>query len=465
MVARVTLLALETDRLPPTAKRVRAVLESSCAPRFQVHSVSQALGREGELGDILQSSQPDVILLAMSSNLIRTPGNHLHLLRNAVPETPFLVVAEEAEPADILTLMRQGAADFVLPPMNAANVLPRLWRLLDQKAEGATSVQRLKEKLGLKQLLGESRAFADEIKKIPPVAKCDTGVLLCGETGTGKELFARAIHYLSPRASKPFVPINCSAIPVELAESELFGHERGAFTGAVARRNGLIQAAEGGTIFLDDVDCVPLPLQSKLLRFLQEKQYRMLGSTSLCTADVRVIAATNVDLPKAIEKGQFRQDLYYRLHVIPFSLPALRDRVHDIPLLAHHFLKKYADELHKPATSFSEDAMHKLVLYPWPGNVRELENVVQGVVVLSQGPLLRACELNLPSEVDEVHESFRHAKAKVVAQFERNYIKQLLIAHGGNISRAARAAGKNRRAFWELIRRHRIDVQSFKCLT
>ena len=204
----------------------------------------------------------------------------------------------------------------------------------------------------MKQLIGESLPFLDEIKKIPTVAKCDANVLIFGETGTGKELCARAIHYLSPRASKPFIPFNCGAIPTELMENELFGHVQGAFTGASTAQPGLIGAADSGTIFLDDIDCLPASSQAKLLRFLQEKEYRQLGSAKMFQADVRVIAATNSDLEAAVDEGKFRQDLYYRLNVIPLTLPALRDRRDDIPLLARHFINKYANEFQKEYCRF-----------------------------------------------------------------------------------------------------------------
>ncbi len=339
----------------------------------------------------------------------------------------------------------------------------RTLRLRKQVPESETVTQTLKEKLGLRQLIGESPAFLAEISKISAVARCDVSVLISGETGTGKEVCARAIHYLSPRAHNPFVPVNCGAIPAELVENELFGHERGAFTDASTSQCGLIHEAEGGTLFLDEIDCLPLLAQVKLLRFLQERQYRPLGSAKTQEADVRVIAATNIDLGEAIRAGRLRQDLYYRLNILPLTLPPLRERREDIPLLARHFLAKYAAEFNKQVTDFSPDAIPALVLYEWPGNVRELEHIVERAVVLSEQAVIRKADIVLPHmETPACQDSFQEAKAKVIARFEKTYIQDLLRAYQGNITRAAQAARKNRRAFWQLLRKHRIDVDSFK---
>ncbi|PKN63108.1 MAG: sigma-54-dependent Fis family transcriptional regulator [Deltaproteobacteria bacterium HGW-Deltaproteobacteria-15] len=321
----------------------------------------------------------------------------------------------------------------------------------------------LKQKMGLRQLVGESAPFLEEIEKIPMVAQCDVSVLITGETGTGKELVARAIHYLSPRAGSPFVPASCGAIPVELAENELFGHVQGAFTGAASAQTGLIQEANGGTLFLDDVDCLPLLAQVKLLRFLQEKEYKQLGSPKFRHADVRVVAATNVELEKSVRQGKFRQDLFYRLNVIPLTLPPLRERKGDLPSLACHFLEKYCAEFNREMKEFAPDAVRKLVGYDWPGNVRELENVIERAVVFSRESIIYSSEVTLPNqEKIKPQESFRASKSRIVAQFERRYIQDLLQVHQGSVTNAAKAAQKNRRTFWELIRKHKIDVQRYR---
>jgi DNA-binding NtrC family response regulator len=374
-----------------------------------------------------------------------------------------IAVVETRQPNQILDLLRQGAADFVLPPLQAADILPRVWRLLEQMRPAEKLTLTLKERLGLKQLIGESPVFVAERDKIPLVAKCDANVLLAGETGTGKELCARAIHYLSQRSNQPFIPVNCGAIPLELAESELFGHRRGAFTGATASQLGLIHEAEGGTLFLDEIDCLPLATQVKLLRFLQDKEYRPLGSPRVLKADVRIIAATNSDLEAAVKDGKFRRDLYYRLNMIPLKLPPLRERREDIPLLVGHFLEKHASECHRQVARVSAETMRRLVLYDWPGNVRELEYIIARMVILSDQRTGQVGDISLPaSETASCQESFQQAKAKTIEEFERLYIERLLLAQRGNITRAAQAAQKNRRAFWQLIRKHGIDVQRFK---
>ena len=339
----------------------------------------------------------------------------------------------------------------------------RVLRLQQHPAEEEALPQPSEEKPGLPQLLGESPAFLAEIRKIPLLAQCDVNVLISGETGTGKELCARAIHYLSPRAGRPFIAVNCGAIPVELVENELFGHERGAFTDASTAQGGLIHEAEGGTLFLDEIACLPLLAQVKLLRFLQDKEYRRLGSTKTQQGDVRVVAAMNIDLEEAVREGKLRQDLYYRLNIIPLVLPPLRERREDIPLLARYFLAKYAARLNKDVTDCSPDVMQLLVLYEWPGNVRELEHTIERAVVLSEQAVIHKADIILPRVAASAHQdSFQEAKAKVIAQFERTYIQGLLLAHQGNITKAARAAQKNRRAFWQLMRKHLLDAHSFK---
>jgi len=295
------------------------------------------------------------------------------------------------------------------------------------------------------------------------VASCDATVLVTGETGTGKELCARAIHYLSPRARKPFTPVNCGAIPPELVENELFGHEPEAFTGASTRRNGLIRESDGGTLFLDEIDCLPLLAQVKLLRFLQDREFRPLGSARPRYADIRVIAASNGDLGEAISSGKLRRDFYYRLNTIQLALPPLRERLEDIPLLAEHFLRKYSDRFNKRIAGYSDGAMLQLTRYSWPGNVRELEHVIERAVVMTPDQTVEQGSISLPAEAGlEPIESFREKKARMVAEFERAYIEDLLKTADGNITRAAEAARKDRRALRLLIRKHKIDVKTFK---
>jgi len=259
------------------------------------------------------------------------------------------------------------------------------------------------------------------------------------------------------------VPINCGAIPIELVENELFGHERGAFTGAAQACKGLIQEAEQGTLFFDEVNALPLQAQIKLLRFLQSREYRPLGSTKSLTGDVRIIAASNANLEAEVEAGRLRQDLYYRLNVVPLVLPPLRARAGDIILLARHFLAQYAAKLDSAARDFSAEAERKLLLYSWPGNVRELEHVIERVAVLCSERIIQEHHIVLRGESEQATRlSFQEMKAQVVSQFESDYIRNLLTAYRGNITKAAQAAQKERRTFWELMRKHKIDVQEYK---
>jgi DNA-binding NtrC family response regulator len=460
------ILLLDFDSAGGLGDTLRGILESSINLSVQFRREPVGVCEpafDGDLSKIISGVKPDVVFLVLPLGLLKQAGVLFQSMRREPSEAPILVVTEGSEPDEMVELLKLGAVDFITPPLKAIDIFPRVWRLLEQARREETLTHRLKEKLGLKQLVGESPAFLAEIKKIPLLAKCDASVLISGETGTGKELCARAIHYLSPRASHPFIPVNCGAIPTELVENELFGHERGAFTGASTSQFGVIHEADGGTLFLDEIDCLPLLAQVKLLRFLQEKEYRPLGCTKMCKVDVRVITATNIDFEEAVRVGRLRQDLYYRLNVIPLVLPPLRERREDIPLLARHFLAKYAAEFDKPMTDFSLDAMQKLVLYDWPGNVRELEHVVERAVVLSEQAVIRGAGIVLPRlEATACQESFQKAKAKVVAQFERTYIQGLLLAYQGNITKAAQAAQKNRRAFWQLMRKHQIDAHSFK---
>ena len=416
-----------------------------------------------ELANTIAGCQLDLIIFVLSPCHLKQARALFQSMKSETSDLPIIVVIEACKPDEMFSLLKLGAADFITPPFKKIDILPRIWRLLEHKHEKTTLIYRLKEKHGLKQLVGESLPFLDEIKKIPKVAKCDANVLVSGETGTGKELCARAIHYLSPRARNPFIPFNCGAVPTELMENELFGHVQGAFTGALTTQPGLVGVANSGTMFLDDIDCLPATSQAKLLRFLQEKEYRQLGSAKTVQADVRVIAATNSDLEAAVDEGKLRQDLYYRLNVIPLMLPALRDRRDDVPLLARHFLDRYANDFNKHINGFASDAMKMFMLYDWPGNVRELEHVVERAVLFSEDKLIREIDIFLPrKKAATCKMSFKEAKADVVKKFERTYIERLLLSYQGNITKAAQAAQKNRRAFWQFIRKHQIDVQTFK---
>ncbi len=456
-------LLLQVEGSGLLGETLREILKSCPNPDFEVAChTSQEVGSDNELSKIILRQKPLLILLALPYVQLKSLDALLRVLGSMASSTP-IVVAVEAVQEELSELVRPGIDDFLIPPLRKSEVLIRLRRLLHQVRQEQRARRSLTEKFGLQQLVGECPAFMTEVSKIPVVAKSDITVMISGETGTGKEMVGRAIHYLSSRAGKPFVPINCGAIPIELMENELFGHDRGAFTGASGSRNGLIQEAEQGTLFFDEVNCLPLPAQVKLLRFLQSKEYRPLGSTKLLTGDVRIIATSNASLEAEVEAGTLRRDLYYRLNVVPIVLPPLRARASDIILLARHFLAQYALKLNSPAIDFSPEAERKLLLYSWPGNVRELEHVIERVAVLCTQRIIQDHHIVLPGEnTQPVRLSFQEMKAQVVSQFESVYIRNLLAAYRGNITKAAQAAQKERRTFWELMRKHKIDVQEFK---
>jgi len=462
---RATILLLDLTPDDSRCNQIITILKTSSALAIKFEARHLSGGGAERLNDFVKSAirvEPQLVICCFSDHDTELTSATVRTLATKAPTVPVVLLADGCEPASLLDLLKCGASDYVTFPLKPIDIVPRINRLLERATESDLLVGSLKERLGLKRLIGESAAFLGEVKKFPVVAKCDATVLLVGETGTGKELCARAIHYLSPRSAKPFVPVNCGAIPADLVENELFGHEREAFTGAATSRMGLVQEADGGTLFLDEIDCLPLLAQVKLLRFLQEKEYRPLGAARMRRADIRIMAASNADLEAAVKNGTLRRDLYYRLSVIPLMLPPLRDRREDIPLLARHFLAKYADELNKRLTGFTVELMQSLVSYEWPGNVRELEHLIQRAAVMCQQEMIDSRDMNLPNAESAPESTFQEAKAGVIARFERNYLAGLLRMYGGNISKAARSVRKDPRALRRLIRKYNIDVRSFR---
>jgi two-component system, NtrC family, response regulator GlrR len=317
-------------------------------------------------------------------------------------------------------------------------------------------------------LVGTSLAHTSLVERLQKVAPTDAEVLICGATGTGKELYATFVHQQSARAKASFVPVNCGGLPVELFENELFGHVGGAFTGARPHSDGLISAAEGGTLFLDEINSLPMACQVKLLRFLQDKEYRRLGETRLRRANVRIIAATNIDLIGAVRAKDFREDLFFRLRVVPIEIPSLSQRPDDIPLLVTTFIDRCSEIYKLPTIVLSGRAIDRLTSYSWPGNVRELENCIKFLTCLQLGRPIDPDDLPLLGD-GETHNGvpmgtgagpFKALKRELIDGFERTYLGDALRCSGGNIAAAARASGKPRRAFFELMRKHEITVPS-----
>lgn len=316
--------------------------------------------------------------------------------------------------------------------------------------------------------LGISQAMENIRFYIERLSSYDVNVLICGESGTGKELAARAIHYQSSRAGKPFIPLNCGAVPENLFENELFGHVKGAFTDANLTQNGVVKEAEGGTLFLDEIGVISPYIQVKLLRLLQEKEYKPLGDSKTRRADIRMIAATNQDLETLIKRGKFREDLFYRLNMFSINIQPLRERREDIPILVDHFIKKYCREYKKPVKKFSKEAMEALVSNSWSGNIRELENKIQQAVVLAAGQVMTVPDLQLErtksirGKPEEELENFNQARKRIIGDFEKTYLKRLLREFNGDVVSAAACAGKSRTAFWNLLSKHNLHPREFR---
>ncbi len=403
-----------------------------------------------------------VILLAIPD---RAPAVELmSRMRSAPPPAPILAVLPESPDEGLLSIASQTADDFICCPVREGELRHRVDRLLAaERWKWQPVCDRLTKEMGLAQLVGRSPRLTEVVEKIPFIAASDVPVLIAGETGTGKELCAHAIHHLSKRRHSPFIPVECGAIPDPLAENELFGHARGAYTGAQHDQKGLAGLAEGGTLFLDEIDALSLTAQAKLLRFLQNGIYRALGAERFIQSDVRVISATNCDLEFSIRQKEFRSDLYFRLNVLQISLPSLRERPEDIRLLAQHFLDSFTSANSATRGCFSPGALSLLERHDWPGNVRELRNVVQRAVVFSSGGEILPCHITISGSAHASTQpaaNFRQARQQTIEVFERRYVEQTLRENSGNITRAAVAAGKDRRAFGRLVKKYGLNPRS-----
>lgn len=373
-------------------------------------------------------------------------------IQKVQPGMPVIILTAHGSIPDAVAATQQGVFSFLTKPVDKDALYQAIDDALEQSAPATD--ERWRE-----AIVTRSPLMLRLLEQARLVAQSDVSVLINGQSGTGKEIFAQAIHNASPRNSKPFIAINCGALPEQLLESELFGHARGAFTGAVSNREGLFQAAEGGTLFLDEIGDMPAPLQVKLLRVLQERKVRPLGSNRDIDIDVRIISATHRDLPKAMARGEFREDLYYRLNVVSLKIPALAERTEDIPLLANHLLRQAA-ERHKPfVRAFSTDAMKRLMTASWPGNVRQLVNVIEQCVALTSSPVISDA---LVEQALEGENTALPTFVEARNQFELNYLRKLLQITKGNVTHAARMAGRNRTEFYKLLSRHELDANDFK---
>jgi two-component system, NtrC family, response regulator GlrR len=371
------------------------------------------------------------------------------------PSMPVLILTAHGTIPEAVSATRRGVFSFLTKPFEPKVLLDTVaeaMRLSSPPASGELESWRA-------ELITRSSGMEDLLSQARRVAASDASVCIFGASGTGKELLARAIHRASPRAQAPFVAVNCGAIPEGLLESELFGHKKGSFTGAVADRRGLFQAAQGGTLFLDEIGDMPLPLQVKLLRALEERKIRPVGSHESFDVDVRVIAATHRKLEERIASGEFREDLYYRLNVVKLYIPTLAERREDIPLLANHFLTRLAERYRRGRLALSPEATQILVSAPWPGNVRQLLNVIEQAVALAATEVIPE---SLVRQALDAGDTMLTPLDEARRAFERDYLVRILKITGGNVTKAARLAGRNRTEFYRLLERHSLEPGMFK---
>ena len=376
-------------------------------------------------------------------------------IRAAHPNLPVIILTAHGTIPDAVAATRQGIFSFLTKPFDSRNLLAEVEKAVRLSAapKGAADAK------WRKAIATQSPLMEDLLSKAYLVAAGDASVFIHGESGTGKELLARAIHAASPRRDQPFVAVNCGAIPEQLLESELFGHTKGSFTGATESRKGLFRTADRGTLFLDEIGDMPIALQVKLLRVLQEKQVRPVGAAESIATDARILSASHRDLKAEVAAGNFREDLFYRLNVVSLAIPSLAERREDIPLLANHFLQTLAARYNKPINSFSPEVMEMLVSSAWPGNVRQLLNVVEQAVALCTTSLIPVALIRDAIHREEAQlTSFDEARKR----FEREYLVQLLKITGGNVTQAARLAKRNRTEFYKLLQRHQLDPTVFK---
>jgi DNA-binding NtrC family response regulator len=399
----------------------------------------------------------------------------LKSFRKEYPDSIIIMITGFSTVETAVEAMKLGAFDYIPKPFTPDEVSVVVKKAIEKKSLQLENIylrQELQEKYGFHNIVGKSKKMQEIYRIIVKVATTDSTVLIYGQSGTGKELIARAIHFNSPRREKQFVPVDCAVLSENLLESELFGHVRGSFTGAVTTKPGLFEVADGGTVFLDEVGNISLSIQAKLLRVLQEREFTPVGGTKAKKVDIRLIAATNKDLEKMIREETFREDLYYRLNIVPIYLPLLKERQEDIPLLAVHFLKKYAEEMGKSIKGFTSEAMEKMMRYPWPGNVRELENVIERTVVMIDDEMVRVEHLILPGQQEkeipenqipltseELKEIKKQVREKAVEEIERAFVLSALERHHWNVTRAAEEVGMLRPNFQALMRKYNLRVR------
>lgn len=383
-------------------------------------------------------------------------------LHQSAPEMPVIILTAYGTIDTAVDAMKRGAYSYLTKPFNRRELLLQIKNGLE-KSSLSREVRRLKalvgERYGFENIIGKSEKMQRVMEQVARAAETDSNVCIYGESGTGKELIAKSLHLLSDRKEKPFVALNCAAIPEGLQEGELFGYEKGAFTGALKSKKGFFAQATGGTLLLDEVSEMAESMQVKLLRVLQENQFYPVGGETAVDVDVRILTATNRNLEEEVKNGDFREDLFYRIYVIPIHLPPLRERKEDIPLLVDHFLEKFNNKFRRGIKELSPAALQKLFAYNWPGNVRELENTIEYAVAMANQEVVGE-DLILQTRISEDEKPTPLKDAK--NQFEKDYISNLLALSGGNVTQASKMAGKYRADFYALMKKHALDTSAFK---
>ena len=450
-------------------KDMTRLLQRTLEPELDC-KVSMAFSGEMAL-NILNQQPCDLVICD-----IRMPGMDgfelLAKIRADYPDLTVVMLTAFGNIDSAVSAIKKGAYDFISKPFEQDEIIFKIQKALERSRLLSENKRLSRDQMPNPRLIGRSRAMASVFEKISLVAGSEVTVLITGESGTGKELTARSIHEQSPRADKPFIPVNCPTIPEHILESELFGYKKGAFTNASQDKKGLFQEADGGTIFLDEIGDIGPSIQTKLLRVIQEKEIKPLGDTRVHKVDVRIIASTNQDWVKKISQKELREDLYYRLSVIPIELPPLRDRLSDIPLLVEHLVEKHCRLMGKSSKAISEEVMELLVGQKWKGNVRELENVlVQGILYAGDGPIQQQhisldrdpkSDCNCIRSQDFMELNYKAAKEAVLTRFNHDYVGALLSMTGGNITQAAKKCGLDRQALQQVMKRFSINPGDYR---
>lgn len=418
--------------------------------------------REEEAFDALNTQALDLAIVDLQ--LEKQDGISLmEELHSINPDLPVIILTAYGNIESAVDAVKRGAFNYLTKPFDPEEMLLQIQRALESRRL-KDEITRLKclveQRFSFSNIIARSEKMQSVLEMVSRIANTECTVHIQGESGTGKELIAKAVHVASCRRDRPFIAVNCAAVPENLLESALFGHERGAFTGAVKNSRGLFAQAHGGTIFLDEIGDVPLPVQAKLLRVLQEREFYPVGSEQPCEVDIRVIVATNKDLETEVKRGAFREDLFYRIHVIPIYLPPLRERREDIPLLAEYCLKSVGEQMGKDFKGFTPKAMQKLMSYDWPGNVRELRNSIEFAAALSSHDTITDDLLLQKKDVPHEEEMMPLRKARDI--FEKNYLIRILEFTKGNVSKAAALAGKYRADFYTLLKKYNLNPDIFK---